>query len=254
MALEKEKDYTYRGWKLGEKVKYKEDDAHYEIIGFDEKENEEKFIAINHKNHNLNIEYSKHVTSYIKTNLNCFDWVKENEIEKIEQFEDVLILEYQEVFDNVAVRIVYQNKDILKRDDFLDEDIGVNSGYCFYFSYDFNAPHGYWLSIQGSGKKLDDKVILVTKKEAEIIKQKVKDINKKYGIKKYWRAKKGESYWIVKDNYLPYQMTEDFLDFNQEHYLCGNYFKTREQAEEVAIKIKEFLKKYHDNIKNKNER
>ncbi len=84
MAVEREKGYEYKGWKLGEIIRHIEDEKEYTIIGFDEKEDEEYFIAIDRNGWNKNIKNSNTVTSCINANSNIFDWVLEDEIEKIE--------------------------------------------------------------------------------------------------------------------------------------------------------------------------
>lgn len=83
MAIERQVGYEYRGWKLGEVVKYKNNNTNYNIIGFDEREEEVKIIAISRNCHNKNIRSSRTATSYINTSSNCFMWVSEDEIAKI---------------------------------------------------------------------------------------------------------------------------------------------------------------------------
>lgn len=100
-----------------------------------------------------------------------FEEVKEMEVE------NVLELGYQEVFDKVAVRIKYQNEEVLKRDNFIDEKIGIAS----ISSPDFHMVNLY---IRGSNVNMDDYCELITKEKAEEIKEKVRKINEKYGIRK----------------------------------------------------------------------
>lgn len=86
MRVERQAGYEYKGWELGEKVKFKNDGKVYKIVGFDEEENFGKFIAIdsNCKDHETLIYRKKFATSILKSNSNKFFWVSENEIEKIE--------------------------------------------------------------------------------------------------------------------------------------------------------------------------
>ena len=62
-----------------------------------------------------------------------------------------------------------------------------------------------------------------------------------------WRAKKGENYFLLNrttfevDHYY-----ECFDEVDAKLYKYGNYFRTREQAEEAARRVKESLRKYHE--------
>lgn len=161
-----------------------------------------------------------------------FEEVKEMEIE------NVLELEYQEVFDKVAVRIKYQNEEVLKRDNFTDEKIGVSS----ISSPDFHMVNLY---IRGSNVNMDDYCELITKEKAEEIKEKVRKINEKYGIRKRWRANRGDKYFcITKDlgEFIVDMWTDDRCISDNKNYESNNYFKTREDAEKVLEKIKKVFK------------
>lgn len=160
----------------------------------------------------------------------CYLKCRFEEVEEVEK-EKVLEVEFQDVFDKVAWRIVYQNEDVLSRD-FEDREIGVkNVGAPFF---DYNG-----LCLKGRNEQGDDRILLVDKEEAEIIKQKVEAINEKYGIPKRWRAKEGDEYWYI-------HMSSELNCFpdregghaplgsnpfrHENRYNRGNYFRTREEA------------------------
>lgn len=87
MAVERQAGYEYRGWKLGEKVRLKRNGGEYSIIGFREKENAKRYIAINiHDVYSCNtsIEDSIYANSFLKSDSKFFEWVSEDKIEKIE--------------------------------------------------------------------------------------------------------------------------------------------------------------------------
>lgn len=161
-----------------------------------------------------------------------FEEVKEMEVE------NVLELEYQEVFNKVAVRIKHQNEDILKRSKFKDEEIGVRSA-----SYpDFNSKDLY---IRGCDYDEDSHFDIVSKEKAEQIKEKVRKINEKYGIRKRWRAKNGDKYFcITRDlgDFIVDKWTDDRCISDNKNYESNNYFETREGAERVLEKIKQVFK------------
>lgn len=246
MATKKQVGYEYKGWKLGEEIKYKKDGRVYEIVGFDEGEDEELFIAINCNEWDINIRDSKAVTSYIYTDSNCFEWVFEDEIEKIEKEDDtkkkdVLKLEFAGVFDRVACRVLYQNEKVLKRGKFEDKEIGVLS-QCHPSFFNKN------LFIRGVDEGADNQCFLVSKEEAELIKDRVKAINEKYGIKERWRAEENQCFWYVDIDCEAEKTSELFLNTDARLYQNGNYFKTREQAEEACRRVKEVLKQYQEEL------
>lgn len=154
------------------------------------------------------------------------------------EIENVLELEYQEVFDKVAVRIKHQNEDILKRSKFEDEEIGVRSS-----SYpDFNSKNLY---IRGWDYDEDNHFDIVSNEKAEEIKEKVRKINEKYGIRKRWRAKKGDKYFCMNINrgeFVVYKWVDERDSIDNGCYNSNNYFQTREEAEKALEKIKQLLK------------
>lgn len=89
--------------------------------------------------------------------------------------EKVLELEFQDVFDKVAWRVKYQNEDMLKRGKFEDREIGVRCCMKPYNDKDY-------LYLRGEFIEDDNEIIVTTKEQADIIKNKVNAINEKYGV------------------------------------------------------------------------
>lgn len=182
---------------------------------------EEYYTIINDK---------KQETNYLKCR---FKEVEEMEIE------NVLELEYQEVFgDKVAIRVAYQNDNVLKRGDFVDLYIGVESRDFPDFRFDITH-------IRGIRLDSDNEVSLVSKEKAEQIKEKVRKINEKYGIRKRWRAKEGEYYFTITSTCGVFEIskTREFNDYiDDKNYESKNYFKTKEDAKETLEKIRQIFK------------
>lgn len=156
---------------------------------------------------------------------------------------EVLILKYQGIFDEkVACRIIYQDDDILKRDEFWDKELQVYS--ILTPSYEDGE-----LCIRGYDKTKDNKIFIVTKKEAEEIKYKVKKINEKYGKKCRWRAMVGEEYYYVSSSLDINSPLETNVSLDNIMYNNGNYFQTKEQAQEAAKRIKKVLNDYQNELK-----
>lgn len=61
-----------------------------------------------------------------------------------------------------------------------------------------------------------------------------------------WRAKKGDRYWTLSSALAGSKMQEDNVVADQAFWKCGNYFKTKEQAERAGEAIKEVLRKFHE--------
>lgn len=63
-----------------------------------------------------------------------------------------------------------------------------------------------------------------------------------------WRAGVGEEYYFINSSLDVLKIEECWSILCGEHYLASNYFRTQEQAEEAAKRVKETLKKYHEEI------
>lgn len=154
------------------------------------------------------------------------------------EIENVLEVEFKELWDNnFAWKITKQNEEILKRGIFEDSIVSVNSTY-FPDFYEKEEK----LYIKGTSKGMDDKVNICTSEEKALIEEKVKAINKKYGIVKKWRAERQERYYYINsmlhiDKDLDYRTVDD-----DTRYVNNNYFKTKELAEKFQAKIMEVLK------------
>lgn len=147
--------------------------------------------------------------------------------------EKVLEIESQEVFDKVAIRIKYQNFEVLKRGEFKDEEIIVESA-CVPDYINLNNK----LYIQGEAESADNRVFLIDKEDLKNILEKVNKINEKYGIPKRWRAEENDCYYtIFGENIEKKSLADD------KFYNLGNYFKTKEEAQKVKEELDKFWAK-----------
>lgn len=92
-----------------------------------------------------------------------------------------------------------------------------------------------------------------TEEERQLLFDKMKEQGLKWNAEEKrvekirWRAEKGENYFLLNrttfevDHYY-----ECFDEVDAKLYKYGNYFRTREQAEEAARRMKETLRKYHE--------
>lgn len=165
--------------------------------------------------------------------------VSNEELNSITTKEDVLKVEFNKVFDKWGMKIVYQNFDVLERGIFIDSDIKISSNYnLWYDKFDD------WFYILGKNIEKDDIIAIVTDEEKKIIEDKVKLVNEKYGIEKRWRAKEGDIYFFILNGMFTIgKVREDGTYIHNTRYKLGNYFKTKELAEEKVKEIKELLLK-----------
>mgnify|MGYP000918508551 CR=1 FL=1 len=142
--------------------------------------------------------------------------------------EKVLEIESQEVFDRVAVRIKYQNFGVLKRGEFYDEEIEVESFLVPEYIKSDNK-----LYIQGEEESKDSRIFLIDKEDLKNILEKVNKINEKYGIPKRWRAEKGGVYLYIKSTGEVTVTDENRSVEDIYRYELGNYFEFEKQAVKV---------------------
>ena len=143
--------------------------------------------------------------------------------------EKVLEIEYQEVFDKVAVRIKKLDDDFFAGG-LLKED--VEKYNCnFVESPTDLEEHIIWLydDIYIS----DNDIYCYCKETINKIKEFVDYVNKKYGITKRWRGKRSDNYFtILGDNEIA-KATDNYFPEDQNRYNLGNYFRTEEEAQKV---------------------
>ena len=143
--------------------------------------------------------------------------------------EKVLEIEYQEVFDKVAIRIKYQNFEILKRGEFYDEEIRVESFLVPEYIKDDNK-----LYVQGEEQSKDSRIFLIDKEDLKKILEIVNKINEKYGIPKRWRADKEHYFYYITGSWNIDRTYDDYSVCKTSLYDLGNYFQTEKEAQKVV--------------------
>lgn len=143
--------------------------------------------------------------------------------------EKVLEIEYQEVFDKVAVRIKKLDDDFFAGD-LLKED--VEKYNCSFIENPTDLEERIiWL--YGDIYLSDNDIYCYCKETINKIKEFVDYVNKKYGITKRWRGKRSDNYFtILGDNEIA-KATDNYFPEDQNRYELGNYFRTEEEAQKV---------------------
>ena len=95
---------------------------------------------------------------------------------------------------------------------------------------------------------------LATEEEKQLLFDKMKEQGLKWNAKEKrvekirWRADAGEEYYHLGTQGIPMEDKEGGLIADANRYKFGNYFRTKEQVEEAAKRIKEVLYNYHEEI------
>lgn len=67
--------------------------------------------------------------------------------------------------------------------------------------------------------------------------------------KKRWRAKLGEPYWSITSDIEPIEFREDNDSVDYRNYRIGNYFQTKEIAQQACDLFLKSLKEFNNNLK-----
>lgn len=154
--------------------------------------------------------------------------------------EPVLRIEHEKVFDKYAVRIIYQNEEILKRGEF--EDCGIRS----LSSPDYSTQDNIFY-ILGLNTCLDNDILIVNDRELQYIFEKVNEVNEKYGIIKRWRENKGECYYTILSDGEIFLILEKGSIEDNNRYEIGNYFQSIKDARRVLDSVQ--WKELWDDVK-----
>lgn len=159
------------------------------------------------------------------------------EIEKVQEFKDGDILAYAN-YSDYRCPFIYKNTDTRGRHQFY---VGVNRA-------------GRIILSDNAEKRWGDGVLQhATEEEKQLLFAKMKEQGLKWNAEEKrvekirWRAKKGERYYFA-DGFDASVMSNFEADDRVDYILwrSSNYFRTREQAEEAARRVKETLRKYHE--------
>ena len=160
---------------------------------------------------------------------------------KTQEFKDGDVL--TSLFDN---KVVF----IFKEDELKQKDNRNGYYVCHTSDYVIDVPTKD--SSFFCGHKED--VRLATNEEKQFLFDKMKELNLRWNDKEKRvekirrRASIGEKYYYI-NHFLCYGLdSEESHIFDEERYSAGNYFRTKEQAEEAVRRIKEVLRKFHEEI------
>ena len=149
--------------------------------------------------------------------------------------------------------------------EFEDGDVLVNNNVIFIYRKQETQKATYYVCVYAEeinyGKSTINRYAgyieearLATEEEKQLLFDKMKEKGLKWNaeekkVKKIrWRATAGKCYFAVNGKLDPVCYTDCFATSDTKSYICGNYFQTKEHAEEASDRIKETLQKYHEDL------
>ena len=171
---------------------------------------------------------------------------EEKEEAKTQEFKDGDVL--TSLFDNKVVFIF--------REDESKQKYNGNGYYVCHIYVSDSAGYAIEVPTKDSlsfcGHK--DDVRLATNEEKQLLFDKMKEQGLRWNAEEKrvekirWRAKKGENYYFFDDKLFVGSIDDTYSTFDNKLCDAFNYFRTKEQAEEAARRVRETLRKYHEEI------
>ena len=135
---------------------------------------------------------------------------------------------------------------------FIYESTGERGSHSYYVGLDacnqisISTPQNHiWSNCELAHATEEERKLLFAKMKEEGLRWNAEE---KRVEKIRWRAKKGDDYYFIDSFCYLGQDREDFQLMDDKVYNSYNYFRTEEQAEEAAERVKEMLRKYHEEI------
>lgn len=169
--------------------------------------------------------------------------------------------------------IVFEKEEKEKVQEFKDGDVlvvvvhGQRHNAFIYKSTDKRGFHSYYVGINTFGDLLisyssdrdkwgrSNQILShATEEEKQTLFDKMKEeglqwnAEKKEVEKVRWRAKKGDRFYCFDTDFSVLDGLEEGSNLDDSSWRSYNYFRTVEQVEEAARRIKEVLRKYHEEI------
>lgn len=141
---------------------------------------------------------------------------------------------------------------------------GIRHNAFIYKSKDEKGSHSYYIGIDICGQLSfnkylscrwgNDDLSYATEEEKQLLFDKMKEQGLQWNAKENrvekirWRAKYGEKYYFLNGNFSIDCATNIDKWFNDLHYNSFCQFRTEKYAKEAANRVKETLRKYHEEI------
>ena len=189
----------------------------------------------------------------MKVELQCGDTITiPNGCKAIVKDGSVVFEKVQDFKDGDVLTLLHNNKAvfIFKEDELKQKD--NKNGYYVCHTSDYVIDVSTKDSLFFCGYKKD--VRLATDKEKQFLFNKMEEQGLKWNAKEKrvekirWRAKENEDYYFVDMDLTVKSIDDTYSTFDNKLWDNLNYFRTKEQAEEAAKRVKETLRNYHEEI------
>lgn len=166
--------------------------------------------------------------------------------------------------------VVFEKEEKEKVQEFKDGDIlvstanGIRHNAFIYKVEDKKGSHSYYIGIDICGQLSFDKYLscrwgnydlsYATEEEKQFLFDKMKEqglqwnAEKKEVEKVRWRAKKGDRFYCFDTDFSVLDGLEEGSKLDDSSWRSYNYFRTAEQVKEAIKRMKQELRKYHDEI------
>ena len=158
----------------------------------------------------------------------------------IKDGEVVIEKEVQEFKDGDVLHSVYNGTMVI----FKEKEKDGSRYFYTHYNTDRSSNKG-WNSAAFRHATEEEKQLLFDKMKEQGLKWNAEE---KRVEKLLWRADAGEEYYFVDSLLDVLHIKECRSSLCNKHYSARNYFRTEEQAEEAAKRVKETLRKYHEEI------
>nr|DAO42874.1 MAG TPA: hypothetical protein [Caudoviricetes sp.] len=164
-----------------------------------------------------------------------------------------VVFEKEEKFKDGDILTLLRNNKIVfifKEDELKQKDNRNGYYVCHTADYVIDVPTKGSLFFCGHKKD----VRLATEDEKQFLFDKMKEQGLRWNAEEKrvekirWRAKKYEKYYFFDANLLVRSIDDTYSTFDNELWDAFNHFRKEEQAEEAAKRVKETLRKYHEEI------
>lgn len=170
----------------------------------------------------------------------CKATIKDGSVvfEKEQKFKDGDILAYKDSLSNTFP--------------FIYKDTDETGFYIFYVGVD--CSENIQLLDDADNRWGNAPLRYATEEEKQFLFDKMKEKGLKWNAEEKrvekirWRAKKGENYYFFDAKLVVRNIDEAYSAFDNEVWDAFNHFRTEEQTEEAAKRVKEVLKKFHEEI------
>lgn len=161
--------------------------------------------------------------------------------------------------------VIFEKEEKFKDGDILVSFVnGERYNAFIYKGTDKNGFHSYYvgvdvckllsISTSPSNRWCNSNLSYATEEEKQLLFDKMKEQGLKWNAKEKrveklrWRAEDGKEYYYVGNQGILMVDTEDGVCADENRYEFSNYFRTSEQVEEAAKRVKEVLRNYHEEI------